>query len=106
MNPRWHPSDRRLLRWVEGAPSRRADRHLTRCGRCSGRLEQLTTLDPAALQALQEAIAPQTGFSGRIEARLRERMLDHETLTLISDLFGVPWSTSRLLLQEDDEHNG
>jgi hypothetical protein len=79
---------------------------MTRCGRCTERLEGLTTLDPAALQALKLAVTPHPGFRSRIDERLQEQMLNHETLTLISDLFGVAWSTGRLLLQEDDEHNG
>jgi hypothetical protein len=79
---------------------------MTRCGRCTDRLERLTTLDPAALRALRIAVTPEPGFRSRIEERLREQMLIHETLTLISDLFGAAWSTGRLLLQEDDENNG
>jgi hypothetical protein len=106
MNPRFHPSDQRLLRWAEGARNKRTDRHMTRCGRCTERLEGLTTLDPAALQALKLAVTPHPGFRSRIDERLQEQMLNHETLTLISDLFGVAWSTGRLLLQEDDEDNG
>jgi hypothetical protein len=106
MNRRFHPSDQRLLRWAEGAPNKRRDRHMGRCGRCTERLERLTTLDPVALQALRLAVTPPPGFRSRIDERLKEQMLNHETLTLISDLFGVAWSTGRLLLQEDDEHNG
>ncbi|MDQ4026607.1 MAG: hypothetical protein M3214_00945 [Actinomycetota bacterium] len=106
MNPQFHPSDQRLLRWAEGAPNKRTDRHMTRCGACTERLERLTTLDPADLLALRLAVTPHPGFRSRIDERLKEQMLNHETLTLISDLFGIAWSTGRLLLQEDDEHNG
>jgi hypothetical protein len=101
-----HPSDQRLLRWAEGAPNRRTDRHMTRCGRCTERLERLTTLDPGALRALRLAVTPHVGFRSRVDERLKEQMLNHETLAVISDLFGVAWSTGRLMLQEDDEHNG
>jgi hypothetical protein len=106
MNPRFHLSDQRLLRWAEGAANKRTDRHMTRCGRCTERLERLTTLDPAALRALKAAVTPPAGFASRLEERLREQLLNHETLRLIGDLFGVAWSTGALLLQEDDDNNG
>jgi hypothetical protein len=96
-----HPSDSRLLRWADGIEAKRLERHLTRCSRCGARMEQLTALPPAVLRKLQDELTPESGFADRMDATLRTRILNHETMALFGELFGIGPLTARLLLEKD-----
>lgn len=99
----FHPSQRRLLVWAEGAQARRTNRHISRCDRCFDRLDKMTALDSEAVRALQEALAPPEGFRGKTERELQTRVRNRDTLQLMGELFGVGWTTARALLEEEDD---
>lgn len=99
----FHPSQRRLLVWAEGAKARWTDRHLSHCDRCSDRLDRLTALDSEAVRALQEALAPPEDFRGKTERDLQTRVRNRDTLQLLGELYGVGWTTTLTLLEEEDD---
>lgn len=97
-----HPSEKRLLAWSErGRPSRTA-RHLQHCSLCEERLESLTQLSTDERVSLEAVLAPPQGLQERTSERLK-KLLDQETLLVLSDLMRVGWQTSRVLLEEENE---
>jgi hypothetical protein len=98
----FHPSPRRLLIWADGTKTRWTIRHVDRCARCSDRLDRLTALDSQALRSLQEALAPPDGFRGKTERELQTRVRNGDTLLLLGELFGIGWTTTLTLLEEED----
>jgi hypothetical protein len=102
----FHPSRRFLLRWADGARARWTDHHLGRCDVCSARLDAMTTLDSPMLDVLREILKPPPDFLGRLRTGLQAKMLEHETATLMGELFGAGIETTRLLLEGDDTVDG
>lgn len=102
----FHPTQRFLLRWADGARVPLTDRHVGRCPRCSARLEAMTTLDSPMLDVLHEVLKPPPDLLPRLREGLQARMLDHETATLMGELFGAGLETTRLMLKEDDHDDG
>jgi hypothetical protein len=63
----------------------------------------LTALDSQAVRALQEALAPPEAFRGKIERELQTRVRNRDTLQLLGELYGVGWTTTLTLLEEEDD---
>jgi hypothetical protein len=99
----FHPSQRRLLVWAEGTQARWTNRHISRCDRCFERLDEMTALDSEAVRMLQEALAPPEGFRRKTERELQSRVRNRDTLQLVGELFGVGWTTTLTLLEEEED---
>ncbi|MDR0342991.1 MAG: hypothetical protein LBI49_07680 [Nocardiopsaceae bacterium] len=105
---RGHPSDAQLARWAEAGKGKRAASHAIHCLLCERRLETITELAPRLREQLAASLEPPGTFEQRLQERLSQRLLDHETIALVTDLVDVGPETTRLLLEarerdEDDE---
>lgn len=101
--PTGHPSDQDLVRWTISGKGRRAEQHAMHCVFCEQRLETLTELAPETATRLASALTPSGRFLDRLTEHLHQRLLNQETLAVLTDLLEVGPETSRLLVQP--EHN-
>ncbi|MEM7142947.1 MAG: hypothetical protein AAF548_18125 [Actinomycetota bacterium] len=100
---RWfHPSSRKLQRWLdEGGPDD-VDAHVADCARCANRLEELAAPLPELSEALTRSMQAPDDLVARLGARMSESMRAREDLQLLLELMGVPLATVRSLMMEDD----
>lgn len=91
-----HPSLRRLQRWLDGGEEK-LDSHLATCERCADRLESLEMGEGTFRQPLLELLTPPDEVTERLRGGIDERLRAREDLTLISELFGVPLRTARVM---------
>ena len=103
-----HPSDAQLARWAGDGKGRRAASHAVHCLLCERRLEAITELAPRLREQLAVSLEPPGTFEERLQERLNQRLLDHETIAVVTDLVDVGPETARLLLEarerdKDDE---
>ena len=101
----FHPTSRRLLRWAEAEKPARVERHIQRCDRCASKLETLTQLAPSGVSLLRAALTPASGVEDRVLEGVQSDLAEHETLSVLADLFGIGWASARLLLDEDGEYD-
>lgn len=97
-------SDRTLLRWLQTGKPRRVTRRLDE-PRISERLEAMTRLSPAQVEALTEVLAPPEGLGPGLVDRLFGHD-DSEALGVIVDLCGLGWYTASAILESDDHTDG
>jgi len=97
-----HLSKRRLQAWVDGSTDPRADAHLERCERCSGRVEALEPVPDTELRNLLTAeLAPPSEMLARLEARVREEVGRTSELEVIGELFTLSLRTLRVLIGDN-----
>ncbi|HMS14201.1 MAG: hypothetical protein V9E99_00490 [Microthrixaceae bacterium] len=53
-------------------------------------------------EQLTAALAPERGLEDRLEQRIRERLLDRESLSVFADLLGLGIRTTAAVLLTDD----
>ena len=101
---RWrpgHPSARKLQRWVDGDDPG-IDRHLGTCERCADRLETLLDDGDAPIrQALMQLLVVPDELPDRLRVTIDERLSNQRDLTLISEFFGLPFRTARVMTSTD-----
>lgn len=101
-----HPSDQDLIRWSISGRGRRIRQHALDCAFCEQRLEALTELAPETAERLAAALTPSSSFTDRLTEHLHRRLLNQETLAVLTDLVEVGPETSRLLVQPEQEEEG
>lgn len=95
-----HPDDAALQAWlVTGRPTR-VERHLDACGRCLGRVEELSALDPELRTELDSVTAPPGDMAARTGRRVQGRLAAQEALSVVAELFALPWRTLDALVDE------
>lgn len=99
----FHPSQERLVRWLESAAPPRVGRHVEACVRCADRLDELTVLDAEPVSLLRGALAPSAGAEKRVLDAVRSELDDREALDVFADLFGAGWDAVRLLVGDNQD---
>lgn len=94
-----HPSDQDLIRWTTSGRGRRAEQHAQHCAFCEQRLEALTELAPETARRLAAALTPSNTFLDRLTEHVHRRLLNQETLAVLTDLVEVGPETSGLLIR-------
>ena len=92
-----HPSDEKLVAWLETGRPRRTGRHLEDCETCMERVEGLTDLDGGLLSGLASASSPPPDLHTRTKGRVHDRLAAEEALASLLELFAVPWTTATAL---------
>lgn len=101
---RWvHPSNRRLLDWLESVEAGSVDDHVATCRRCAARLEDLATPVPGLGEAIRARLLPPDDLVDRLGSRMNESMHNREDLQIFLDLMGVPWRTVLNLMTEGED---
>ena len=96
-----HPSLRKLQRWIDGDGDD-LDRHLATCDHCADRLEPLLDdADAPIRSALLELLVIPDEFPERLRTNIDRRLSDQRDLTLISEFFGLPFRTARVMTSTD-----
>jgi len=107
MRQRFHPSAKKLERWLAadtgGDLDDEVDGHVVTCDRCANRLEDLAQPLPELGPALTATLQAPDDLVQRLGARMGNSMRNHEDLQLIMELMGVPFDTVRTLLNDEDE---
>ena len=98
----FHPPVRRLQRWLDGAEPK-LDKHLGTCEVCAARIEALDEPSAPLREALLEHLAPPELLDDRLRVTIDQRMQAREDLTLITELFGLPIRTVRLISSTSPE---
>lgn len=101
-----HPSDQDLVRWTLSGKGHHAERHALHCAFCEQRLEALTELAPETAAGLAAALTPSSGLLDRLTEHLRQRLVNQETLAVLTDLLEVGPETTRLLVKPGQEEDG
>ena len=100
---RWfHPSARKLQRWLDDGGPDDVDGHVATCARCANRLEELAAPLPELSSALADSMRAPEDLVQRLGARMTESMRSREELAILLELMGLPLGTVRNLLMEDD----
>lgn len=106
----FHPSRRKLRRWMTHPEPGRVEKHLSGCERCSGPLDE-----PDESSALGELLAAFVAPPPGMESQLAEELVQRErrsrdTLSFVVDLFGVWLDTGRIVFgaaaQEQEKDHG
>lgn len=96
-----HPSIRKLQRWLNGE-SIDIDRHLATCGHCADRLESILDDSTAPIQsALLQLLVVPDELPERLRTSIDQRLSNQRDLTLISEFFGLPFRTARIMTNID-----
>lgn len=98
----FHPSSRKLQRWLDDGGSAEVDTHVAGCARCANRLEELAAPLPELSEALTRSMQAPDDLVQRLGARMTESMRSREDLQLLLELMGLPLGTVRSLMMEDD----
>ena len=103
MKKLFHPSDRKLIEWLNGAGDLKVDDHLTTCSRCAEKLEALSGVeeDQALKVALVEALKPEDDLAARVTSGVADRVESREVLEIVSELFVSGLETSKILVTEE-----
>lgn len=96
-----HPSDEALLGWLETGRPARVERHLDECGPCMDRLDALSDLDPALRSGLATATAPPEDLVPRTADRVQVRVGAQDALSMVVELFALPWWTLDAVVDEE-----
>ncbi len=93
-----HPSDDKLVQWLESGRPRRVGRHVEECDVCMERLEAVSDLDGGLITELESASAPPADLHARTTGGVSDRLAAEEALASVLDLFTVPWRTATTIL--------
>lgn len=101
-----HPDQTTLQNWLNGEGDADVDLHIGTCRRCASNLEELESVDEAAIsEALAEILAPPVDLTDRLEQGVAAKLSSRQIMNVIADLFGAGFETTRLLLTEDQDDN-
>jgi hypothetical protein len=98
--PHRRPSDADLASWLETGQPERVEK-LIDDSDVTRRLEQLTRLPQADVDAIGAAVAPTAGFADRAASGVRHRVSDLERAVTLLGLLGLSVPTARTLLAEE-----
>ncbi len=99
-----HPSMRKLHRWIDDEDET-LDRHLATCDYCTRRLEPL--LEDGDLRigsALLTLLAVPDELPSRLQVGIDSRLSNQSDMSLIGELFGVPFRTVRAITTPQGDH--
>lgn len=99
----FHPSNKRLLRWLDGGAEADAavDEHIATCDRCANRLEDLAQPIPELGVALTQSLQAPDDLVQRLGVRMNASIQNREDLSLFFELMGIPFATVRSLMEEE-----
>jgi len=98
----FHPSSRKLQRWLDHGAPEDVDAHVAECSRCANRIEELASPAPELTEALSRSMQAPEDLVQRLGARMTDTMRSREDLQILLDLMGIPLSTVRNLMMEED----
>lgn len=96
-----HPTDPRLMRWLESGRPRRVGRHVEACDTCLERVEVVSDLDGGLRSELESASAPPEDLHRRTTGGVQGRLAAEDSLVAWLELFSVPWQTAATLMEID-----
>ncbi len=108
MRLRFHPSNKRLERWLDGSDDSGSvdegvDTHVATCERCANRLEELAQPVPELTAALAQTLRAPEDLVQRLGARMTDTIRNQEDLQLFFELMGIPVATIRNLMMENPD---
>ena len=96
-----HPSVRKLQQWIDGDDVD-IDVHLATCDHCADRLEPLLGESDAPIgSALLQLLVVPDELPERLRTKIDKRLSDQRDLTLITEFFGLPFRTARVMTSTD-----
>ena len=100
---RWfHPSNRKLERWLDDGESLDVDEHVATCSRCANRLEEMASPGAELGAALQASLRAPDDLVQRLGVRMTQSMRNREDLRMFLELMGISWPTVRNLMTEEE----
>ena len=97
-----HPSEHALVAWLSTGESTRVGRHVDGCEHCLAALENLSLLDEAMVADIGQVMAAPTGIEGRTVSGVERRLRNEDALLTFFDLFSVGWSTTKVILDLEE----
>ena len=101
MNSVASPSPARLLRLLEGKPSR-LERYLVAHPEAEAELERLSSLPTRARELLSDTLATPVDLADRLRIHFAIPQGGTDTQTVVMDLLGLGWQTAKVLIAEPD----
>jgi hypothetical protein len=93
----FHPTRRRLRRWMADPRPDRVEKHLSGCERCSDRLAAPDG-PPTVADLLAAFVEPPDGLEDQMVEQVTRRELEsRDMLAFFVDLLGVWWDTGRVV---------
>ncbi|MBK5224160.1 MAG: hypothetical protein JJE52_15055 [Acidimicrobiia bacterium] len=88
-----HPDDSALSGWLETGRPARVGRHVETCERCVDRLDRLSDLGGSVRAGLDSVTSPPVDLEGRTTGRVHRRLVAQESMSLLIEMFTLPWRT-------------
>lgn len=98
-----HPSSSELQAWLEAGTPARVGKHVDQCEKCLAALEQLSDLDDGLVADLTEALAAPVDIEDRAARQVADRLRNEAAFTAFIDLFAIGWSTTRTILDLEED---
>ena len=98
-----HPTNEELMRWLATGDTNRVAKHVNQCERCLAALEDLSDLDDALVTDLGDALAAPVDIGARTTQQVERRLRDEAAFTTFLELFTVPWSHARTVLDLEED---
>ena len=96
-----HPGPEVLLGWLESGKPARVTRHVNGCPSCLEQLDGLSDLDGGLRLGLDAASAPPQDLAHRTSHGVRDRLAAEEALSVVAELFALPWNTLSAMAHRD-----
>jgi hypothetical protein len=100
-----HPTPHQLQAWLETGGSAKLGKHIDTCERCMAALEELSDLDDGLVADLTEALAAPADVEDRAVKQVESRLRNEAAFTAFVDLFAIGWSTTRTILDIQEDSN-
>jgi hypothetical protein len=100
-----HPSAAVLAVWLETGEPASVEAHVAGCDQCTGRMESATALDGVA-EDLAAATRPPADLADRTTARVKGRLAAQESVSVLFEMFSLPFRTASILIGGDDPAPG
>lgn len=95
-----HPTDEALAAWLATGRPARVERHLDACDGCLARVDALSEIDAGVRSELVTVTAPPADLGPRTAVGVRGRLAAQEALSVVVELFTLPWRTLDALVDD------
>lgn len=100
-----HPTEAVLAVWLETGQPPSVDAHVARCEQCAERLESATALGGVAAD-LAAVTRPPGDLAGRTTAGVKGRLAAQEAVSVLFEMFSLPFRTASVLIGGDEPDPG
>lgn len=101
-----HPTDEVLVTWLASGRPAKVERHLDACELCLERLDVLSDLDTGLRTELASVTEPPDDLAPRTAVGVQGRLAAQEAVSVIVELFTLPWRTLDALVDEGGLRRG